>query len=88
VREVYGTTTAAIATELRLGFIWDGTNGTAYVNNVGGTPAAHSFSFTTPGSLGAASGGFAGSVREIIFYSAALSSADRSCLDAYLVSRQ
>jgi hypothetical protein len=57
----YGTATAATATELRLGFIWDGSgNGTAYVNNVAGTPSAHSFSFTTPGSLGAASGGLLG----------------------------
>jgi hypothetical protein len=78
----------SLNTEARLGFIWDGTNGTPYLNNVAGTPAAHSFSFTTPGTLGASIGGFGGSIRELIFYNTALGSSDRGCLDAYLVSRQ
>lgn len=84
----YASTTAAINTELRIGFIWDGTNATGYINNVAGTPQAHSFNFTTPGSLGAARGNYAGALREIIFYNTALGSPDRACMDAYLVSRQ
>ena len=84
----YGSTAAALNTELRLGFVLDGTNATAYVNNVAGTPQALSFSLTTPGTLSAASGGFAGSLREGIFYNTALGSTDRACMDAYLVSRQ
>jgi hypothetical protein len=84
----YGTEAFTLNTESRFGFIWDGTNGTPYLNNVAGTAAAHSFSFTSPGSLGAANGVFAGSIREIIFYNTALSSTDRGCMDAYLVSRQ
>jgi hypothetical protein len=63
----YGTASFSLNTEARFGFIWDGTNGTPYLHNVPGTPAAHGFSFTSPGSLGAASGAFAGSIREIIF---------------------
>jgi hypothetical protein len=84
----YTSEAISLNTEVRIGFIGDGTNGTPYVNNVAGTPAAHSFSFTTPGTLGASIGGFGGSIRELIFYNTALGSSDQSCMDAYLVSRQ
>lgn len=84
----FATTSAALNTELRLGIILDGTNATAYVNNVAGTPAALSFSFTSPGSIGVASGAFAGTIRLLYFYSTALGSTDRGCMDAYLVSRE
>jgi hypothetical protein len=84
----WGSATFSLNTEIRFGIINDGTNFTPYVNNVAGTPAAKTITFTTPGTLGAAQGVYHGSLREVIFYNTALGSSDRTCMDAYLVSRQ
>lgn len=85
----YASGPATLNTELRLGIVYNGTTATPYVNNVAGTVGSPPATvFTTPGTLGAGSGGFAGSIREVIFYNTALGSTDRACMDAYLVSRQ
>jgi hypothetical protein len=86
----FGSGSAATATELRLGFVLNGAVATPYVNNVAGSAGSISggVTFTAPGTLGAANGSFAGSIREVIFYNTALGPADLNCMDAYLVSRQ
>jgi hypothetical protein len=85
----FGTQTASINTEHRLGVILDGaSHSTTFVDGASSTVALTSFNFTTPGALSASDGQFDGSIRELIFYNTALGSSDQSCMDAYLVSRQ
>lgn len=85
----YGSGAVSLGTEQRLGIVATSGVVTPYVNNVAGTPGSPpAFSFTSPGTLGAASGPFAGTIRELIFYNTALGSTDRGCMDAYLVSRE
>jgi hypothetical protein len=89
---VDGLTTNA---PVRLGLIYDGTNGTAYANNVAGTPMATTTAFADGGLILLNTNGpgagqdtveGTGKVSEIVITTAALSSGDRSSLDTYFQS--
>lgn len=82
-----GDTTASLDTNYRFGLILDGTNVTLYLNNVAGTPAALSWSWTSPGGFWLTNTGFAGKIAECCFFNDDLSSGDRNSLDSYFTTK-
>jgi len=90
------TTAAGLATPFRGGYVNDGTQGTSYLNNVAGTSTANANASITAGRIAIGSSisnnlttgtRFNGNASEIIIYNQALSSADKTSLDAYLAAR-
>jgi hypothetical protein len=85
-----GTQAISLATNYRLGAIFDGANQTLYVNNVAGGTAASTGSFAAIGTLYAgkfAGGTWAGPLSEIVVTNTALSSGERTSLDNYFKSK-
>lgn len=77
-------------TETQMGMVFDGVNGTPYVNNVAGTSNALNFNWTSPGRLIVGSQGttgWDGFIRELFITNGAVSSSDRSNIATYLTSR-
>ncbi len=82
----------SLATNYRLGMIFDGANATPYVNSVAGTPSANADAFTGPGTLtiGEDQGSgsrWSGAISEIVITNSALSTADRLNLDTWFKSQ-
>jgi hypothetical protein len=84
-----GGGTVLLSTNYRLGFIYNGTNGSSYVNNVGYNPAAFTLSFGSPGTIGVGQSitdinqCWDGPISEVVLTNSALSSGDRTSLDNY-----
>lgn len=81
----------SLATNYRLGAIYDGVNVTQYINNAAGTPAACSDSFTGPGQISVGADTLSpayweGPIAEVVITSSALGSGDRLSLDNYFKS--
>lgn len=96
-----GTPSISLATNSRIGIVFDGAHATQYINNVAqGTPAAFSTSFTgiaprfgvgnriASGIFAGASGSaWEGPVAEIVLTSSALSGTELNNLDAYFTGQ-
>lgn len=85
-----------LGTSYRVGSIFDGTNHTAYINNVAsGSPVASSGNFISPGLLmlgaglvsGAPAGGSNICLAEIIVTNTAVSATDRNNIETYLFNK-
>lgn len=88
------TQAISLATNYRLGSIFDGAHVTPYVNNSAGTPGAYTTSFGGAGRFAmgldaavAANENWVGPISEVVVTDTALSPTDRSNLDAYFQSR-
>lgn len=84
--------TTAIGTPYIATIGYDGTNGTTWLNNTAGTSAAvgNPFQGTSPFHIGAIDGGgqpFAGYIGEVLFYTRALTAAERKQVHAYLSAK-
>jgi hypothetical protein len=80
----------SLATNYRLGSVFDGTNHNTYVNNVATGPTANSMSFGASGGLevGDASGGsWSGPISEIVVFASAPDGATRTSLDDYFKTK-
>lgn len=82
----------SLATNYRIGVIYDGSAATPYLNNVAGTPGgAFSTAFAAAGTLrlGTDPAGvfWGGAISEVVIANAALSSGDRDSLDSYFRSK-
>jgi hypothetical protein len=83
----------SLATNYRLGAIFDGTNVTRYINNVAGTPAADTHAWANSATIlsvgsriigGLLTGGaWEGPISEIVVGNAAYNGTERNALDAY-----
>lgn len=77
-------------TQLRLGMVFNGSTGTAYLNNAAQTPASASFTFSSTGSISVGCGGgaspayFQGTIRRIVVTKSVISGADLTSLDTWL----
>jgi hypothetical protein len=85
------TTSISLATNYRLGMIFDGTNITPYVNGVAGTPSAYSSSWVSGGPLSIGNNfnqnaGWDGAVAEIVITNSDITS-QVAQLDSYLQTR-
>ncbi len=86
----------SLVTTVHWGTVFDGANGITYLNNVASSPTAITAAFVSNGFVlmgvdfgGAVIGSAAwdGPISECVLYSGALSSTDRSNLEAYFTSR-
>lgn len=78
----------SLATNYRLGSIFDGTNDTIYINNVAGTPVGCTDAWGSPGQIGLSSiAAWDGPISEVVITKSALSVGDRSNLDDYFKTK-
>lgn len=81
-----GPQNISLATNLRFGVVFDGVNGTTYLNNANPQATANADTFVSPGtiSVGRDGGtGWDGPISEIVITTSALNSGHRTLLDNY-----